>query len=85
MITAEQVQRSYNGKVGCMCGCMGTYNDDSQSRTFKMAITKINKVIAMTEQEREQAGIELDIEEGNYAYISTGNRCTAVYFKGPTK
>ena len=39
MITFNDVERTYNGKVGCTCGCQGKYNDDP--KTFKAALTRM--------------------------------------------
>ena len=41
MLTVDQTTRSYTGRPGCMCGCMGTYNEGVQAR--KMAITALLK------------------------------------------
>ena len=40
-ITVADTVRSYSGKVGCMCGCQGTYNESERAR--KLAITQILK------------------------------------------
>ena len=36
MLTIDHTIRSYAGKSGCMCGCIGTYNKSVRAR--KMAI-----------------------------------------------
>ena len=41
MITVDQTTRSYSGKPGCMCGCLGTYNTSERAR--KIAITQLLK------------------------------------------
>ena len=41
MLTVDQTTRSYAGRPGCMCGCMGTYNESLRAR--KMAITALLK------------------------------------------
>ena len=41
MLILEHTIRSYSGKPGCMCGCMGTYKESSRAR--KMAITQLTK------------------------------------------
>jgi hypothetical protein len=39
MLTVDKTIRSYTGRPGCMCGCMGTYNEGKRAR--KMAITAL--------------------------------------------
>lgn len=41
MLTVNKTTRSYSGKPGCMCGCLGTYNDSERAR--KLAITQLLK------------------------------------------
>ena len=41
MLTVDQTVRTYSGKLGCMCGCQGTYNDSIKAR--KLAITQMLK------------------------------------------
>lgn len=41
MLTVEQTTRSYSGKPGCMCGCLGKYNEGERAR--KLAITQLLK------------------------------------------
>ena len=101
----ENVIKSYNGKVGCMCGCLGRYTipehvsieaanketgwsayseEDVSNRRVKIAINKVNKVLAMSEEERKDKGIELFTSfEGNCKYVSIedGMRNTTVYLK----
>jgi hypothetical protein len=102
MITFEQVQKSYNGKTGCMCGCLGRYTvssttdlyalnveygytaydaDNVSDRRVKLAVTKINKAIAMSEDDRAERGMRLYNTEPGYVGICDGNRTTVVYLK----
>jgi len=102
-ITFDQVKRSYNGKAGCMCGCLGkwscaniedanalnkshgyeAYTEENVSpRSVKIAMNKINSVLAMTDAERADNGIELYQENtDNYHYYSfeSKGRTTAIY------
>ena len=41
MLTVNQTTRSYSGKLGCMCGCNGNYNEGERAR--KLAITQLLK------------------------------------------
>lgn len=104
-VNFENVIKSYNGKIGCMCGCLGRYTipehvsieaanketgwpaydqEDVSNRRVKIAVGKINKVLAMSEDERADEGIELFVStEGNCKYVSVeqGARNTTVYLK----
>lgn len=103
----EDVFQSYNGKVGCMCGCLGRYTipthtsieeankdvgyngyseEDVSNRRVKIAVNKVNKALAMSEEERAEAGIELITpREGSnfrkYIGVDQGDRSTTVYLK----
>ena len=41
MLTVNQTTRSYSGRLGCMCGCMGRYSTTERAR--KSAITALLK------------------------------------------
>ena len=41
MLVLEHTIRSYSGRPGCMCGCLGTYNDSPRAR--KTAITQLTR------------------------------------------
>jgi hypothetical protein len=41
MLTVDQTTRAYSGKRGCMCGCLGKYNEGLRAR--KLAITQLLK------------------------------------------
>jgi hypothetical protein len=41
MITSSDVFRTYSGKPGCMCGCLGDYKDSERAK--KSAITRLLK------------------------------------------
>jgi hypothetical protein len=41
-VTHTDIVRSYTGKVGCMCGCLGTYRDTDRSK--KIALTKLRQM-----------------------------------------
>lgn len=77
MIKKEQITRVYSGKVGCACGCRGTYS------TNKSLITKIyndylrlNKKRPFTDYKNSESG-ESWIAWAN----STGQRVYTIYFK----
>ena len=41
MLKVEHTTRAYSGKPGCMCGCLGNYNEGERAR--KLAITQLLK------------------------------------------
>lgn len=43
-IDPAKVTRTYNGKVGCMCGCLGTYSGPNTKAT-KMRVSRLNKLL----------------------------------------
>lgn len=86
MLDINKIVKTYNGKIGCMCGCLGKYSytqdgainhgpgynvqDSVNERSVKI-IAK--KVLA-------NPNVEWD---GNIAYVEdrVGNRMQAIYFK----
>ena len=103
MFTFENIFKSYTGKVGCMCGCNGTYKvpshtaieaansdcgykaysaEDVSDRSVKINVKKIKAAFAMSEQQRDEAGI-VDIGmTDEYAFMQTETRNCVVYFNG---
>lgn len=72
--------RSYNGKVGCMCGCNGTYRETK--RALNMATNKIEKALRVPAAERKAAGIKVGVDyEAGHAYVEQNGRNTVVYFE----
>lgn len=67
-ITLETVTKSYNGKIGCMCGCNGNYSNDAA--VTKRRWNAAQKLIAN--------GAEVD-RGPNYLYVENGNRCYCFY------
>ena len=41
MLNVADTVRAYSGRPGCMCGCLGKYNESERAR--KMAITALLK------------------------------------------
>ena len=86
MLDISKIVKTYSGKIGCMCGCLGKYSytqdgaenhgpgynvqDSVNERSVKI-IAK--KVLANPNVQRE----------GNIAYVEdrVGNRMQAIYFK----
>ena len=80
-----EVVKAYNGKVGCMCGCKGTYVE-----TPGPAMTRrVNKVLNFVGPMRpnaanfgDKASYSTDpFMDLRYVYVQDGDRNTTVYFK----
>lgn len=72
MINVNDTVQTYSGKRGCMCGCLGKYNESERAR--KMAITQ------MTRDSR----VKLQTWNGSSTdqgclYIDTNTRIRALY------
>jgi len=73
MLKVEHTVRSYSGKPGCMCGCMGTYNESARVR--KMAITQMTK----DSEVRLQTWDHNDDSDAGCLYIRTETRNRVLY------
>jgi len=68
MLTVNHTTRSYSGKAGCMCGCLGNYNESERVR--KSAITALLK----------DPRTHLDAwGDGGCLHITTDTRIRALY------
>jgi len=63
--------RSYSGKIGCMCGCLGTYQDDP-----KKVMKAFNRII-------KRKDVKYDKANKAY-YYETKTRNNVVYMKEVT-
>jgi hypothetical protein len=78
MLTLNETIRSYSGKPGCMCGCLGKYNEGERAR--KMAITALLKDPAV----KFQAWAN-DSEGCLYVVTATRNRALYLNQQGVAK
>lgn len=62
----NNVDRVYSGRPGCMCGCRGKYTNEG--RGVKIMYNKV----------MNHPGVEMG---DDYAFVDTGTRYLAVYFK----
>ena len=69
-VAAKTVERYYNGRRGCMCGCLGTYydNDGSNDRKIKTAVNRLLN------------DPDAALQDGYILYMDTRTRTSAVYF-----
>lgn len=76
MIKKEQITRVYSGKVGCACGCQGTYS------TNKSLITKIYNDYLRLNKKKPFTEYGDGLNERWVAWAnSTGQRVYTIYFK----
>lgn len=73
----DNFARAYSGKIGCMCGCKGTYTEEQKKITARMK----NACQAATDGE----ATEIEIRD-QYVYIaSETGRCWCFYYpESPT-
>ena len=86
MIDITKIVKTYNGKIGCMCGCKGTYSytqdgatnhgpgyDVQDSVNERSVRIMAKKILANPNVQRE----------GNIAFVEDrlANRMQAIYFK----
>ncbi len=78
MIAWTDIGRTYSGKSGCMCGCMGNYRETSRAK--KMALTKLFKDPTTKLQlwDKDSNG------EIGCLYADDGNRNNVVYILAGT-
>ena len=72
--TVEDTIRSYAGRPGCMCGCLGTYNETPRAR--KMAITSLLKNPEVRLQTWNRFG---DSEDAGCIFVTTETRNRVLY------
>ena len=82
MVTRElalaYTKRTYRGKSGCMCGCIGTYSDKG-TRTSKMRIK------ALSEMSNKDAEIEFHSETDGCVYFDNGKTTIVAFFSLPAE
>ena len=86
MLDINKIVKTYNGKIGCMCGCLGKYSytqdgatnhgpgyDVQDSVNERSVRIMAKKILANPNVQRE----------GNIAYVEDrlANRMQAIYFK----
>lgn len=87
MFSNQNIIKTYNGRIGCMCGCLGKYSytadgaknygpgyDVSDSVSERSVRIIANRVL-------NNPNVQF---EGDYAYVEDrkANRIQVVYFKG---
>jgi len=84
MLNVDKIVKTYSGKIGCMCGCLGKYN------YTEMGAKEHNPGYEVNVSERGVRIIAKKVlsnpnvqYEGNIAYVEdrVANRIQAIYFK----
>ena len=73
-ITLDDIARTYRGKVGCACGCLGEYYE----MTTAEHLPEIKKHLNYINSKLSDSGF---FGEGAYAETPSGNHITKIFFK----
>lgn len=76
--------KAYNGKVGCMCGCRGTYVESGPAMTRR--VNKVQNFVGPVRPDAANLGDKVSYSTEAfggvfYAYVEEDGRNTTVYFK----
>ena len=89
-ISLDKVITTYNGKPGCMCGCLGKYSylentreQASKNRGYKVSDDEINErsVMFIINKLKKEAHRGIEVTEDYIYYLEIENRCYALYLK----
>ena len=91
-VKPEDVLKAYNGRVGCMCGCLGdyAYNANTEEYGHTVPDSEVNtrrvkcRVTRVLNQLREGDYDDFSINlngETKYIYVQRDERCTCLYLK----
>jgi hypothetical protein len=85
----SNITRVYNGKIGCMCGCLGKY---STNPVFREVVSK-ERGYPVGDDECSERSVKIiarkvlsnpnAVREGDYVFVEdrVANRIQVVYFK----
>ena len=76
----SNIAKVYNGKRGCMCGCLGKYSYNEGAAQYAWDEVNVRSVKKIVSNPR----VQFD-EAGEYAYVEDrlANKNQVVYFKTP--
>ena len=86
MLDINKIVKTYNGKIGCMCGCLGKYSYTADGATNHgpgynvQSSVNERSVRIMAKKILANPNVEWD---GNIAYVEdrVANRMQSIYFK----
>jgi hypothetical protein len=82
----SNISKVYNGKCGCMCGCLGKYSYNEGAAQYAWDEVNVRSVKIMAKKILSNPLVKFD-EAGEYAYVEDRelNKNQVVYFKTPIK
>ena len=86
MLDISKIVKTYNGRIGCMCGCLGKYSytaDGAKNHGPGYDVTNsINERSVRIMAKKILANPNV-VFENDYAFVEdrVGNRMQAIYFK----
>jgi hypothetical protein len=86
MLNLDRIVKVYNGKIGCMCGCKGTYSYTQDGATNHGpgydVQDSVNERSVRIMAKKILANPNV-VFENDYAFVEdrVGNRMQAIYFK----
>jgi hypothetical protein len=83
---AIEVTKTYNGKIGCMCGCQGKYSEPG-TLASRLRLNRILNFIGPMRPDADNFGDKASYSTetfmgDHYVYVEENGRNTTVYFKG---
>lgn len=94
-LTVADVLKAYEGRPGCMCGCLGRYHVTADSfeeagaeRGYPYDEKDVNekKVLRVLRRvQAEAADGNVEVGDGGYAYAEVGRKCWAVYLRAGSR
>jgi hypothetical protein len=82
----SNITRVYNGKIGCMCGCLGKYTVNPEyreqvgrERGYDVSDDEVSERTIKIIAKKVLSNPDV-VYEGNYAFVRS-NRMQVVYFK----
>jgi hypothetical protein len=82
----SNITRVYNGKIGCMCGCLGKYTVNPEyreqvgrDRGYDVSDDEVSERTIKIIAKKVLSNPDV-VYEGNYAFVRS-NRMQVVYFK----
>jgi len=81
----SNIARVYNGKCGCMCGCLGKYSyNEGVTHEDWQGVVSVRSVKIMAKKVLSNPNVKFD-KDGEYAYVEDrhANKNQVVYFKTP--
>ncbi len=82
-LTIDKVVKVYNGRVGCMCGCRGTYSYTAAgalnqgSGAYDRGCVNERRVRSIAKKVLDHPNVKF---EGDCAFVTENDRTSVIYF-----